>query len=174
MASRVVWTKDDDATLIDALSKCKKRKWSKIASQIFDNDKTAKDCRIRYKQLNPKYRLFSRPFTKGEDRKLKRLVFKRGRNWKLFVKYFTNRTGRQLREHYINTLDISPRTWTENETIVFKQLQQMLGNKWVLISKHLGRCENDVKNQWYSLKRKEQTVERLKQQQIDIVDNFLA
>lgn len=64
-----------------------------------------------------------------------------------------NRTGKQVRERYINKLDpeISKANWEEEEDkLIFSYFTQF-GPKWSEISKLLrGRPENMVKNRFYS------------------------
>ena len=42
---------------------------------------------------------------KNEDMKVIKLVQQNGKNWGLIAKEFSDRTGKQIRERYLNKLD---------------------------------------------------------------------
>ena len=103
-----------------------------------------------------------------EDLLLSKLINKRGaRNWTSLAKEINSllhnskprRHGKHCRERWFNHLnpELLKGQWTEEEDsyIVRKQLE--VGNKWSEIAKCLqGRTENQVKNRWKSLKKKEE------------------
>ena len=70
----------------------------------------------------------------------------------------SGRTGKQCRERWFNHLspDISKDEWTSEELYTLFTIHKGLGNLWSMISSHLpGRSENAVKNQYYSLLRRQ-------------------
>lgn len=81
------------------------------------------------------------------------LVSQYGQNWSLISSSIEGRTGKQVRERWLNKLnpaiDRSRFTTAEDDQIV--ALYKRLGPKWKEISKELkGRTENMVKNRFYS------------------------
>ena len=103
-----------------------------------------------------------------EDLLLSKIVSERGaRNWSSVSKEINSlwhnskpvRIGKQCRERWFNHLnpELLKGQWSEEEDkyIIRKQLD--IGNKWSEIAKYLqGRTENQVKNRWKSLKKKEE------------------
>ena len=95
---------------------------------------------------------------KEEDKVLLELVKNYGKNWSLIASNLEGRTGKQVRERYLNCLDPEIKrekfTLEEDEKIV--DFYKKNGAKWKVLSGTLkGRTENMVKNRFYSyLKRK--------------------
>lgn len=68
-----------------------------------------------------------------------------------------SKTGKQIRERYINKLDpnIKNIAWTKEEDIVLIKCIKEFGSKWSEISKNIpGRPENMIKNRFYSYIKK--------------------
>ena len=89
-----------------------------------------------------------------EDAKILELIKQHGTNWnKISIGMGGTRTGKQIRDRYLNKLDpsINASKWTLEEDEKLKELFMIEGKKWCLISKSLpGRTENSVKNRFYS------------------------
>lgn len=67
------------------------------------------------------------------------------------------KTGKQIRERFINKLDpkIKKEEWTDEEDRKIIELYCLIGRKWSEISKQLpGRPENKIKNRFYSFIQK--------------------
>ncbi len=74
-----------------------------------------------------------------------------------------NRSGKQVRERYINKLDplINKESFSESEDKKIIQLYHSIGPRWSEISKFLnGRPENMVKNRFYSHIKKHYDIEK--------------
>ena len=86
------------------------------------------------------------------------LVRKHGYNWTLIASQIEGRTGKQIRERFINKLDprINRSKFTEDEDSLILKRWREVGPKWQKISKEFnGRSENMIKNRFYShLKKK--------------------
>ena len=130
------------------------KNWKKIAS--FLKERTDVQCLHRWqKVLNPS--LVKGPWTKEEDDLVYTLVEKYGPQWKKIADEMQTRTRKQIRDRYLNILkqDIKVERWTKEEEEQFAFLHQKFGNRWAKIAQHLpGRTENQVKNKFYSSRRK--------------------
>ncbi|PXF42920.1 Transcription factor MYB44 [Gracilariopsis chorda] len=94
-----------------------------------------------------------RPWTSQEDRLLRSLVEKHGeRDWAAIAEEIPHRTGKQVRERYLNYLSpkISQRPFSKQEDEIIIEKHRVLGNRWSRIAKFLnGRSDNSVKNRFY-------------------------
>ena len=103
-----------------------------------------------------------RPWKTWEDAELVNLIDKHGRCWSKIAKYLGNRTGKQVRNRYLNYLEpnLNLGEFTPEENQILMALHAEYGNRWVLIAKHLpGRGEGQIKNQVYCLKRNLHTLD---------------
>lgn len=95
-----------------------------------------------------------RSWTKEEDQAILELIQKHGQNWGVISKKIGGtRSGKQIRDRYLNKLDptINASKWTTEEDEKLLKLFLMEGRKWCQISKSLpGRTETGVKNRFYS------------------------
>ena len=112
-------------------------------------------------------------WSQQEDQILLGLYKQYGPNWQNIAFYLKERTGKQVRDRYINILDpeINKGPWTAEEDQVILQQYQLLGPKWSKISVNLqGRPENMVKNRWYSFirKRLEKVAEKQEDMQVEM------
>ena len=60
------------------------------------------------------------------------MIKKVGKNWKVLSEILGTKTGKQIRERYINKLDprINKEEWTEEEDKKLLELYCTLGSKW--------------------------------------------
>ena len=74
-----------------------------------------------------------------EDMEVVRLVKKYGKNWKKIEEEMQGRSGKQIRERFINKLDphIQHEKFTEEEDRIVYEFYQKLGPKWSEISSKL-------------------------------------
>ena len=92
-----------------------------------------------------------------EDLQLFNLYKEYGPKWSKIASLIPNRTGKQVRDRYLNTLrpDINHLDWTPEEQKKLESLYEQFGKKWCKIAEHLpGRTENQVKNKFYWEKKK--------------------
>lgn len=159
------WSDDEDKLLVESFQKFstvqkKINKWDFIASQI--NSRNPSQCKQRYKRL-VKPDNVRKKWSELEDNVLRNFVeVEKLASWeiiadKLKAKGFF-RTGKQVRERYINHLDpsINMQPFKEEEDILIIKYFKVFGNKWAKIAKYLiQRSENSVKNRFhYHLKKK--------------------
>jgi len=93
------------------------------------------------------------PWTPKEDVKLMDLMKKYGQSWAMISSLMDGRTGKQVRDRYLNKLrpNIKLGDWTLQEDELLVSLCKEIGNRWSLIANHLpGRTEGQVKNRFYS------------------------
>lgn len=80
-----------------------------------------------------------------DDQKIIQLVQKYDKNWAEIAKHFPGKTGKQIRERYLNKLDpqINWSTWTKEEDEIILRVYKEHGPKWSIASKQLkGRPVN--------------------------------
>jgi len=144
----IKWSKEDDGMLLSLAEKYNNKNWNKVA-KYFDG-KTGIQCCSRYKLINPKIK--KGHWTVEEDRNLLELIEVYGKNWRLLSKIIKIRSGKQIRDRYLNYLDrnINKDRLTENEEKIILNLYTKFGPNWTLIAKHLpGRTNQQIKNKCY-------------------------
>lgn len=98
------------------------------------------------------------PFTKKEDKQLMKLVARFGEsNWNDISKFMPNRTKRQCRERWQNSL--SPKNlkkkWSNEEDNLLLQKYNIYGPHWKVIESFFyGRTSYSLRNRFNSLKKK--------------------
>ena len=70
---------------------------------------------------------------------VRKLIKKFGKNWKVLAEAIGSKTGKQIRERYINKLDpkIRKDDWTEEEDLQLISLFTSIGSHWSEIAKKL-------------------------------------
>lgn len=105
------------------------------------------------KVLRKKHNRARNPWTPAEDMKLIELMKKHGQSWAMISAAMDGRTGKQIRDRYLNKLrpNIKCGDWSAAEDELMIKLLGEVGNRWSLIASHLpGRTEGQVKNRYYS------------------------
>lgn len=132
-----LWTKEEDEALIKYFLKYRtlSKRWKKIASLI--RTKTSEQCYNRYRHVNPSYK--SGPWDKHEENMLVELVKIHGKKWEKISKIIGSRSGKQLRQHYVNFLDLERNrlSFSAKEDEKIKELYLLYGTKWRKIAKSL-------------------------------------
>lgn len=93
----------------------------------------------------------------SEDAQLIELVHRYGERWSKIATFIEGRTGKQIRDRYINSLKpgIRQEAWTKEEDELLIKLYLKIGNKWSRIAHCLqGRTENQVKNRFRTFFKK--------------------
>lgn len=116
------------------------------------NDRNENQCLHRYRRIS-QFGAHRKIWSPEEDETIRKLMKKVGKNWKLLAEMLGTKTGKQIRERFINKLDpkIKKEDWTDEEDRKIIELFSQIGRKWSEISKFLpGRPENKIKNRFYS------------------------
>ncbi|CAD8189387.1 unnamed protein product [Paramecium octaurelia] len=175
------WTDDDKKVLIWLVGKwvtINKRDlkqlndidWSSIASMMPRRD--AFKCKQKWLQML-KLPLQQAPWTLAEDNLLQKIIYEfqtqnKGNKWSQIATALNkandqqvHRNGKQCRERWNNHLNpnINRNPWQLSEDLDLMCLAKEFGKKWALISKKLkvARSENNVKNRFNCLLRKEKS-----------------
>ena len=154
------WKEDEDKKLVEAYEKFialqskKINKWDFIASQF--GGRNPSQCKQRYKRLikPPPAR---KKWGDLEDKLLKEAVeVDKLASWEIIADRMKTkgfvRTGKQVRERYINHLDptINLQPFKPEEDVLIMTYYRVHGNKWAKIAKYLiNRSENAVKNRFH-------------------------
>ena len=143
------WTKEEDELLLKKGKEYNNKKWKLVAS--FLPGHSSVQCSARYKRIQSG--IIKGSWNKEEDKKLLELYNKYGKNWAKISKEMHSRTGKQVRDRFLNFFDngIDKRTFTEEEDEEIIKLYKQYGNSWTTIAKFLkGRTGDMVKNRFYS------------------------
>lgn len=93
------------------------------------------------------------PWQPYEDEQVLELVNKHGQSWALIASMMEGRTGKQIRDRFLNKLrpDIKNDEWTKEEDKLLISYFHQIGRKWSKIATYIpGRTEGQVKNRFYS------------------------
>jgi len=145
------WEKDDDTKLINLVQSYSdsKVKWYEISTHF---KKTTIQCYTRYKQIDPM--LKKGKWHKEEDERIKSLVEKHGKKWAFISKIIKNRSGKQIRDRYINFIDERNirNGFTDEEDRKIMSLFKIHGPMWSIIARDfVGRTGDAIKKRSYSL-----------------------
>jgi len=153
---KTIWSADEDRILLDLIKTGKTKDWKKI-STYFKN-KSPIQCSARFKRINPINN--KGKWTNEEDEHLLKMIGLYGKNWSKITKHFKSRTGKQMRDRYLNVLspEFIKDKFDEKEDEIIIDMYKKLGTNWAEISKHLPRRTPDmIKNRFYQyLKAKNQ------------------
>lgn len=144
-----IWSKEEDEILIVKAKDFGYKNWASVAS--FIPGRSAIQCSARYKRIQPG--LIKGAWTDEEDKELLRLYNYYGKNWSCISKSMPQRTGKQIRDRFLNALDNKLKkeklSFEENKKII--KWYKIFGNSWSKIAKKLkGRTGDMVKNRFYS------------------------
>lgn len=149
LKSKNIWTLEEDHLLKKLVNKYGTNDWYFTAK--FFKKKSAAQCSIRYKRILRGVKKIH--WTADEDKKVKELISVYGMNWRIIAKFLPSRTGKQIRERYLNILNpnICYRSFTKDEDDLVYLLQKKLGNKWKDFSKYFNKRSPDmIKNRYYT------------------------
>ena len=144
-----LWTKEEDELLLKKGKEYQYKNWKLISSFLPGHSPI--QCSARYRRIQTGIKKGN--WKKEEDEKLLKLYKKYGKNWAKISKEMRSRTGKQIRDRFLNSLDekINKRKFTQKEDEEIIELYKKYGNCWSSIAKHLnGRTGDMVKNRFHS------------------------
>ena len=145
----IPWTEEDDKLLLMTAKQNNERNWKKIASSF--RGRTSIQCSSRYHRIKPG--LTKGHFTREEDLKLISLYEIYGKKWNLIAKGMKNRTGKQVRDRFLNSLapGVNKKRFTLEEDKKILKYYKIYGKSWSVIAKFItGRTGDMIKNRFYS------------------------
>ena len=148
------WTEEEDKILIEKAKEFNYKNWNSIVE--FIPGKNAIQCSSRYRRIRPG--LIKGGWKKEEDSKLLSLYEKYGKNWAAISKEMPHRTGKQIRDRFINSLDTRYKRgkFNEEEDKIILKYYKIYGNEWSKIAKKMKTRTGDmIKNRFYSSLKKE-------------------
>lgn len=148
-----IWTKEEDKILLETAKENEFKNWKKISERL--EGRTAIQCSARYKRIRPG--IIKGAWSQEEDEKLKNFIKRFGKNWSLISKYMPTRSGKQIRDRYLNTLDptLLREKFSQEEDNKIIELYKKYGSSWSIIAKEFhGRTGDMIKNRFYSSLKK--------------------
>ena len=145
----IPWTKEDDNLLLMSAKQNNEKNWKKVASSF--KGRTSIQCSSRYHRIRPG--LTKGHFSREEDLKLISLYKIYGKKWNLIAKGMKNRTGKQVRDRFLNSLapGVNKKKFTKEEDKKIIKYYKIFGKSWSMISKFVnGRTGDMIKNRFYS------------------------
>ena len=147
------WTEEEDNILFQKAEEFHYQNWNSIAN--FIPGKSSIQCSARYRRIKPG--LIKGPWDEEEDKKLLSLYQKYRTNWAAISKEMPHRTGKQIRDRFLNSLDsrFDRGKFTEEEDKALLKYYKMYGKSWAKIAKKLKTRTGDmIKNRFYSYLKK--------------------
>ena len=147
------WTKEEDQILKEKAQEYNFKNWRKIAN--FIPGRTSIQCSARYRRIRPGLNKGS--WNKEEDEQLLLLFQKYGKNWAAISKEMPHRTGKQIRDRFLNSLDSKfvRGKFTQEEDQIIIKYYKIYGHSWSKIARKLKTRTGDmVKNRFYSSLKK--------------------
>jgi transcriptional activator Myb len=144
------WTPSEDEILISKVNSTGRNNWKTISS--FIKRKSPEMCYERYRQIKPFVK--KGRWMKEEDEIILKFISKYGPKWSKIAKFLGNRTGKQIRERFVNRLDckVIKSPYSLKEDLMILKLQKKYGNDWRLISSYLsGRSPDNIKIRYNSV-----------------------
>ena len=138
------WTRLEDELLLSEVNLCGRNNWKIICTNF--KRKSPNNCYERFRQIKPFVK--KGRWTKAEDETIEKCVDAYGPRWSIISRQLGNRTGKQIRERYVNRLDcnINKSPFTFSEDLLILKLQKTHGNDWRQIANFIGnRSPDNVK-----------------------------
>ena len=130
-----IWSEEEDKILIEKSKEYGYKNWATVAS--FIPGRSAIQCSARYKRIQPG--LIKGAWTPEEDQELLRLYRYYGKNWSHISKSMPHRTGKQIRDRFLNALDdnLKKDKFTKEEDRKVVKWYKVYGNSWCRIAKKI-------------------------------------
>ncbi|CAD8134767.1 unnamed protein product [Paramecium pentaurelia] len=142
--------------------------WQRIVERM--QGRTLTQCKQYWQRKHKPEQPQKSKWTPEEDQIIRDNVNKEENNWAAIATMLKNKTGKQIRERYINKLrsdiiDVKKQPWSNQEDQKLLQLYNQFGSKWSLIARQFfGRSDLQIKNRTNKL-LKTQSGTQLQQEQ---------
>ncbi|CAD8054150.1 unnamed protein product [Paramecium primaurelia] len=142
--------------------------WQRIVERM--QGRTLTQCKQYWQRKHKPEQPQKSKWTPEEDQIIRDNVNKEENNWAAIATMLKNKTGKQIRERYINKLrsdiiDVKQQPWSNQEDQKLLQLYNQFGSKWSLIARQFfGRSDLQIKNRTNKL-LKTQSGTQLQQEQ---------
>ncbi|CAD8081395.1 unnamed protein product [Paramecium primaurelia] len=144
------WNTKEDNLLKKGIQICGIN-WIAIAQYL--PNRNPNQCAQRWKRLQGNRSRTNQFWSPEEDVMLLQLISQFGKQWSKIAKIFQNRSGKQCRNRFVNTLDpkLKQHSFTQEEDQLIYEYYLEFGPKWSQISKFIeGRSDNQIKNRFYN------------------------
>ncbi|CAD8159268.1 unnamed protein product [Paramecium octaurelia] len=131
--------------------------WQRIVERM--PGRTLTQCKQYWQRKHKPEQSQKSKWTPEEDQIIRDNVNMEENNWAAIAAILKNKTGKQIRERYINKLrsdivDVKQQPWSNMEDQKLLQLHNQLGSKWSLIARQFpGRSDLQIKNRTHKLLR---------------------
>ncbi len=160
------WSKEEDEILLSISQNYNFKNWKKVSE--FLPGRNHVQCSARYKRIKPG--VVKGAWTEEEDKLLYEYVKVHGQNWSAISNLLSSRSGKQIRDRYLNTLQpgVNKNKFTEEEDELLLKKYKELGPKWSYIAQFFENRTGDIiKNRFYSsLRKKNYKVDYLRQKKL--------
>lgn len=151
----IKWTAEEDSALRSLVTELGEKEWKSIASRMIH--RSPLQCLHHWTDvLRPG--IVKGAWSAEEDEVILKWVQDHGeKGWTKCAELVSRRSGKQCRERWSSSLNpaLKKEGWTVQEKEVLIREYYKVGPKWAYIAQLIpGRCENSVKNMFYSMKRK--------------------
>jgi S-ribosylhomocysteine lyase LuxS involved in autoinducer biosynthesis len=144
------WTPEEDTKLTEAVKKLGKDCWAAVAPMV--PGRRSDQCRTRWVQtLDPTIEKKPGKWTPEEDTKLTKAVKKHGNHWIAVTAMVPDRTDRQCRRRWVDTLDPAKEKgkWKAEEDAKLTKAVQKHGKDWVAAAAMVrGRTSLQCRQRW--------------------------
>ncbi|CAK71318.1 unnamed protein product (macronuclear) [Paramecium tetraurelia] len=143
------WTQDENDLLANLYYQFN-GDWQRIVERM--SGRTMAQCKQYWQRKHKPEQPQKSKWTPEEDQLILDNINKEENNWAAIATILKNKTGKQIRERYINKLrsdivDVKKQPWSNSEDQKLLQLYNQLGSKWAQIARHFfGRSDLQIKN----------------------------
>jgi len=145
----------------------------KIAKNTTGSQATLSKSLKSHKKKTPKKKT-RQTWTPEEEAQVLQLMKKYGTKWAMIASCMKCRNGKQVRDHYLNSLapDINRGVWTEEEDEAILFYYDKFGAQWCKIAECVpGRTETSVKGRFYTNLKQKRMMKNVKVE--IVIDEFI-
>ncbi|CAD8051366.1 unnamed protein product [Paramecium sonneborni] len=154
--------------------------WNRIVEKM--QGRTLAQCKQYWQRKHKPEQPQKSKWTPEEDQIIMNNINQEENNWAVIATILKNKTGKQIRERYINKLrsdiiDIKKQPWSQQEDQKLLHLYKQLGSKWSQIARNFqGRSDLQIKNRTNKLLKSQSSTQSQNEQlklQVDNLEDYL-